>query len=275
LGVPAIEGVLNTKPHEIALDLARAREEVTLKLEGLDSTGAAGTFFMSQTRGLRVDPSQLEHLGMRVRSGDASSHNPDPATLTTYDSHASLVSPNYMGELQYIGGSIRWPAGNYASCGGPSYQNAAGTVRWFTLKYTTTKLISNFRFLMQPPAGVVPWQTSPLNHVIQGLNFFVKIGGTGWIDANRPYRGYGPATMDGAGALDVRFTEPTGVRKVTVGTAGPFTGDIYLRLGFTVDTALQINVETLIDSFKVYIGDFSGLSAATIAALQAQLLLTN
>jgi hypothetical protein len=242
--VPAINGIVHSAP--LSLPVPTAYKEVhTVEVQAMNSIGEKGPAYFAPIPHFRTDPS-LAETTYRVFSGDPTSLNPALSTLVTYDSTSSLVAPAYAGELQYINGGARWPAGDYSALGAPSYEGASGTTRWITLKFTPAKSLDNLKFILQPTATSAPWLRD-VNKSVVGLKVLAHLNGTGWVDGNLPFVGYGSATADGEGVFDVGESSDD-VRRLSFGTAGPFFGDVYIRLGLTPLSGLEVDIDSLISS---------------------------
>jgi hypothetical protein len=114
------------------------------------------------------------------------------------------------------------------------------------LKFTPAKSLDNLKFVLQPTSTSAPWLRD-VNQSVIGLKVLAHLNGTGWVDGNLPFVGYGSATADGEGVFDVGESSGA-VRRLSFGTAGPFFGDVYIRLGLTPLSGLEVDIDSLISS---------------------------
>jgi len=223
-------------------------EAVTIRLTPFNSIGTAGPSFDIYLG--RLDSTFETN---RVYSGDPTKLYPTDFG-TAWDASKSLVN-QYSGELQKLRKTYRWPEGNYVTAGGPNYEDATGVVinglqgtwRWVTLKLANSirgKVAFTLNFL---GGNTSTWQADPFTQITPGLLVYAKLGTSGWVDCNKPYRGIGLADTNGAAAMDVGGRGgqgSTAIRKrVTLGpslaTANP--GDLYVRVALPAGSIKQFS----------------------------------
>ena len=257
--VPAITETFGSiLSEDISAEIDTLYDEApTFILKGVNIIGQEGAPYNLRAPGIRIDDFRE---GLRVRSGDPSLLYPAIDAINgcgaPWDPSVSLVD-GYDNELQKVAGEYRWPNNDYTYYDGPDYRNAKGTrlstssnpldpqYRWVTFKHEVTNLMSFNMMLVHD--HYEPWPAT-LNKEIKDLFVFIKAEGlTGWLDANKPFIGFGGVDVDGEGALDVNKTRDY-LRYVTLGAGvGPFTGDLYIRIGFSKDTDYIISGDVTID----------------------------
>jgi hypothetical protein len=214
-------------------------EDVALGLRPYNSAGILG-------------PEFVLHLG-RIDSTMETNRvfSDDPSTLypTTYganwDPSKSLVTAPYLGELQKINHEYQWPKGTYA--GGPDYsaaqgisiispQTLSGTWRWLTLKLATG-VVGRVAFTLSFLEGNTDsWACNKYTRETEGIMIYAKLGNSGWVDCNKPYKGIGTADTDGAWAADIGghngHETSASVKRVTLGPSGinNAAGDLFVRV---------------------------------------------
>lgn len=162
-------------------------------------------------------------------------------------SGSTLVSGDYLYELQMLNGVYRRITGNYTSnfpIAGPNYSSDSNTdYRWVMFSYTITTKSS-----ITVTVNGANMSTVAGTQVTDNMKIFVKVeGSTGWLDANGPYPGVGTPLADGALAMvTASSTASTTVlsKYVTFG-AGNYSGTLYVRLGMASgsnDTLTSITV---------------------------------
>jgi hypothetical protein len=185
----------------------------------------------------------------------------DPASLyptdygTAWDAAKSLVGPDYRGELQKIRKSYQWPTGNYTAANGPDYTGADGVAiphlpgkwRWVTLKLAED-IIGRVAFTLTFSGGnTASWEADPFTQVTRDILIYAKLGTSGWINCNKPYKGIGLADTDGAAAMDVGGRSGRGstatCKRVTLGpslaTSSP--GDLFIRVALPSESTKQFS----------------------------------
>ena len=195
----------------------------SFSVRGRNSIGTYGsnTIFTDSTK--RVDT--VSNESSRLTSG--SGLYPTIGWGGTYDSTQSLLSGNYVNELQLRNGVYVYPTVNYSSItGGPNYSTATGT-RWVTFNLGNFTNNAAFTLTFVGSAGITTYPQS-------GLNILVKISGqTLWVDGNASYSGSGnPGSgVDGVPAMVFGSSSAT-VRRITFGGI-TYSGSIIVRVGIS------------------------------------------
>ena len=228
-------------------------EHVALDLAPYNSIGIKGPAYTLSLG--RVD-STIENN--RVFSGDPTLIYP-PVFGAIWDPSQSLVGSTYLGELQKLNLNYRWPTGNYI--GGPNYTNAAGvqvagitgTWRWVTL-HLATSIIGRVAFTLSFIDGnTSSWACNAYTRKTDGILIYAKLGTSGWVDCNNPYRGIGLADINGAFAMDARghsgYETSASVKRVTLGpsAANSASGDLYVRVAIPYGSTKQFSDITVSD----------------------------
>jgi hypothetical protein len=226
-----ISGVVNP-----VIETSRYIEDIPVSVDatnakGTASTTAALTISSSQVgKTMRVDTNSNETS--RKLSGGIAGNFP-----TTYggvfNSGATLLSGDYLYELQMLNNVYRRITGNYTAnypTAGPNYSSDSNTdYRWVMFQYSiTTKSSVNVTV-----AGA-SFSTNAGTQVTDNMKIFVKVeGNTGWLDANSSYGGTGTPSADGDKAMVTASSTSTTtslVKYVTFGS-GNYSGTLYVRLG--------------------------------------------
>jgi hypothetical protein len=188
----------------------------------------------------------------RVYSGDPTTTYPTDHG-TTWDSSQSLVGSTYHGELQKLNQKYQWPIGNYPN--GPNYSSAAGIVvsgqtgswRWVTLQLATG-VIGNVAFTLSFLDGnTSSWTCNPYTRQTDGILIYAKLGDSGWVDCNSPYRGIGTSDTNGAAAMDASghegYETTASVKRVTLGPsiANTSPGNLYVRVALPLGSTKQFS----------------------------------
>lgn len=221
-------------------------ENVAIRLTPFNSIGVAGPAFDIYLG--RLDSTFETN---RVYSGDPTKLYPTDFG-TPWDASKSLIT-QYPGELQKLRKTYRWPEGNYSSATGPNYENSEGVSlqglqgKW---RWTTLKLAEGIRgkvaFTLKFTGGnISSWEADPFTQVTSGLLIYAKLGTSGWVDCNKPYRGIGLADTNGAASMDVGGRAGRGstatCKRVTLGpslaTMNP--GDLFVRVAIPQGSSKQ------------------------------------
>jgi len=185
----------------------------------------------------------------RVYSGDPNIQFPSIDTTSgcgsPWKASKSLVSVEYSGELQKLRKVYQWPVGNYTSIGGPDYTDATGTWRWVTLKLASG-VVGRVAFTLSFIGGNTDsWTCDPYTRSTDGIRIYAKLGNSGWVDCNSPYRGLGVADTNGASSMDVAghqsYETTAKVKRVTLGpsSANASQGDLYVRVALPKESTKQ------------------------------------
>ena len=179
---------------------------------------------------MRVDP--VSNESARKLSGGIATNF--PVTYGgTFNSGTSLLTGDYLFELQMLNSAYRRISGNYTNnypIAGPNYSSDTNSdYRWVMFSYS----ISTKSSINVTVAGA-NFSTNAGTQVTDFMKIFVKVeGSTGWLDANTAYPGVGTPINDGDYAMvTASSTSSTAslVKYVTFG-AGNYTGTLYVRLG--------------------------------------------
>lgn len=240
-----ITGVINP-----VIESSRYVEDIPVSVtatnaKGTTSTTSSLTISSSQPgKTMRVDTVSSESV-RKLSGGIAGDF---PTTYGgTYNSGSTLLSGDYLYELQMLNGVYRRITGNYTNnypIAGPNYSSDSNTdYRWVMFSYSITSKSSVNLTL----AGA-NFSTNAGTQVTSSMKIFIKVeGSTGWLDANNPYPGVGNPISDGDYAMvTASSTSSTTslLKYVTFGT-GNFTGTLYVRLGMASgsnDTLTSISV---------------------------------
>lgn len=249
--IPSPNGVLIVENIPLTIKDLYA-QPVSFQTRTADVFGNRGPIQTIGPLARRYDPSSEAN---RVRSGSAAEIYPavgGPAQCGgPWDGAQSLLSTGYTSELQLFDNRFQWPEGDFTFYNGPNYTNVSGTrlqntpadspqYRWFTLAYPISNLIAfNLKFRRIDGA----WPLT-LNRTIKDILMYAQVvGQTGWVDLNKPFRGFGGVSQNGDGALDVSKTTDE-VRRITFGSGvGPFTGTLLIRVGIARPTNYKINAD--------------------------------
>ena len=244
-------GPAQFSPVNITMPATAYQENIEFTLTPINSREEDGVNVETISTGFRIDtisedvPNALGGAtATRVYSGDGTSWFPSLGNGALdcggpYDSNQSLVTSDYMGELQRIGingGRYRWPSGDYTAMNGPDYTSAAGETiggdewRWVTFKLDNALSVNSaFTLTLTDPNGM----NANNNQITADMYIFVRVGqgsnSTGWLDANQPFSGVGSPTNNGHFAM-VSGDSTANVKRVTFGSIVR-SGDLYVRIG--------------------------------------------
>jgi hypothetical protein len=233
---------------------ARYVENIIVSFTGTNAKGTTTTntnLLISTTRPgktMRVDTVSTEVGGSgytnRLISGGTSGNFPITYG-SAFGSTNSLLTGNYLYELQMLNGSYRRISGNYTSnfpIAGPDYSSDTNTgYRWlmFTSSYSSppTITINGTNF------------SSDVNKITDNMKIYCKVeGSTGWLDCNAAYPGVGNPINDGDKAMLVATstaTSTTLVKKITFGTNTFTTQPFYVRIGMSASSNDTISSVTV------------------------------
>ena len=197
----------------------------------------------------------------RVYSGDPTQLYPIDAG-GVWDPSKSLVGTTYFGELQKLNQNYQWPVGHYPLNGGPDYTGATGVVvlgapvsspsssnawRWVTLQLGTN--VQGFvAFTLTFTGGnTAAWTCNPYTLRTNNILIYAKLGTSGWVDCNSPYRGIGTADINGAFAMDASghgYETTASIKRVTLGpsiaNSAP-AGKLLVRVAIPAGSGMQFS----------------------------------
>ena len=164
-----------------------------------------------------------------------------------YSSGSTLLSGDYLYELQMLNGSYRRISGNYTTnypVAGPNYSSDSNTdYRWLLLSYSITSKSS-----LTVTVNGTNFSTNAGTQVTSNLKIFSKVeGSTGWLDTNNPYPGVGTPILDGDyGMVTASSTSSSTVlsKYLTFG-AGNYSGTFYVRIGIASGSTITISTITV------------------------------
>ena len=240
-----ITGVLNP-----VVQTAKYIEDITVTVTGTNGKGTVTTYsnltIASSQPGKTMRVDTVSNESTRKLSGGIAGNF--PVTYGgVFNSGSTLISGDYLYELQMLNGVYRRITGNYTNnfpIAGPNYSSDSNTdYRWVMFSYSITAKSS----VTVTVAGA-NFTSNAGTQVTDNMKIFVKVeGSTGWLDANDPYPGVGTPISDGDFAMvTASSTSSTTslVKYVTFG-AGNYTGTLYVRLGMASgsnDTLTSISV---------------------------------
>ena len=191
---------------------------------GRNSTSTPGSGTAYTNSAYRVDTVSNE----TVRKTSGAGSYPATGWGGTYDSTQSLLSGNYVNELQLRNGIYVYPTVNYTTQGGPNYSTATGT-RWVTFNLGSFTAKGNFTITF---AGATNITSSPQ------ANLLIEVLASGstatkWINADAAYGGVGdPGSSAGVDGVSAATLFTTNSRNITFGTQ-VLTGNLVVRVGLT------------------------------------------
>jgi hypothetical protein len=234
---PVIQTSKYVEDIPVTVTATNAKGTVTTYSNMLIATSQAG-------KTMRVDT--VSNESTRKLSGGIAGNFP-----VTYGglfvSGLTLISGDYLYELQMLNGVYRRITGNYTNnfpIAGPNYSSDSNIdYRWVMFSYTITTKSS-----ITVTVNGANMSTVAGTQVTDSMKIFIKVeGGTGWLDANNPYPGVGTPINDGDYAMvtaSSTSTTTTLLKYVTFG-AGNYSGTLYVRLGMASgsnDTLTSITV---------------------------------
>ena len=256
---PGSYGNATTAPFTFHI-MDEYNEDAAISLYPYNSIGTLGPE-------LEIPLGRIDHTveANRVYSGNPTQQYPDIDTIigcgAPWDASESLVGASYFGELQKVRKAYQWPNGNYQTCGGPNYVGASGvsvvgqssTWRWVTLKLASD-VVGRVAFTLTFTGGnTASWLADIYKRVTSGILIYAKLGDSGWVDCNKPYKGIGLADTDGAAAMDASghggYETTAIVKRVTLGPseANVAAGDLYVRVALPFGSSKQFGDITVSD----------------------------
>jgi hypothetical protein len=216
----------------------RYGETLTTFATGFNARNVSANSSTLTITGYRVDTVSNETI--RLGSGPS---QPFPTSYGyTYVSTTSLLTGDYVNELQLLNGIYRYPVTDYTSYSGPNYSTATGN-RYVTFNVGNITNAANFTLTI---AGSGFSTTS--NQITNGIFLHSIIGSsTGWLDINSPYSS-GIPVNNGDSAMDVGNSTQTSTsisRRVTLGPTTR-TGAVFVKLGLPVGSSITITSITLV-----------------------------
>lgn len=216
----------------------RYGETLTTFATGFNARNVSANSSTLTITGYRVDTVSNETI--RLGSGPS---QPFPTSYGyTYVSTTSLLTGDYVNELQLLNGIYRYPVTDYTSYSGPNYSTATGN-RYVTFNVGNITNAANFTLTI---AGSGFSTTS--NQITNGIFLHAVISGsTGWLDINSPYSS-GIPVNNGDSAMDVGNSTQTSTsisRRVTLGPTTR-TGAVFVKLGLPVGSSITITSITLV-----------------------------
>ena len=150
-----------------------------------------------------------------------------------FNSGSSLLTGDYLYELQMLNGVYRRITGKYTTnypVVGPDYTTDTNTdYRWVMFQYSiTTKSSVNVTVVG------TGFSTNAGTQVTSNLKMFSKAEGfTGWIDSNNPYPGVGIPISDGDYAMVTAnsTSSSTNLLKYVTFSTNNYSGTLYVRVG--------------------------------------------
>lgn len=210
----------------------------TILVTGYNAQGSSGTNTLSLT-GYRIDTVSSETS--RIESGNS---QPYPTSYgNIFVPTTSLLTGNYIYELQQLNGVYIYPTTNYTSFGGPNYSTASGT-RYLTLNLGNISNASNMTLTIN---GTGFSTTS--NQITNNIELNTLVSGTtstGWLNGNSPYSSGNPST-NGDSAMDTSNSSQTLTQLIKRITFGSTTrsGAVYVKIGLPVGSTKTITSITL------------------------------
>ena len=213
-------------------------ETPNILVTGYNAQGTSGTNTLSLT-GYRIDTISSETS--RRESGNS---QPYPTSYgNIFVPTTSLLTGNYIYELQQLNGIYIYPITNYVSFGGPNYTTATGT-RYLTLNLGNVSNASNMTLTIN---GTGFSTTS--NQITDNFTIHTLISGstsTGWLNGNSPYSSGSPSS-NGDSAMDTSNSTQTSTQLIKRITFGSITrsGAVYTKVGLPVGSTKTITSITL------------------------------
>jgi hypothetical protein len=162
-----------------------------------------------------------------------------------YDNAKSLLTDNYVNELQLCGGVYLYPHTDYTPYGSPNYSTCIGT-RGIMYKYQNTVACKGF-YITLSGGNTGAW-TANGSAVTVDVNIYIKIEGvTGWLDANAAFSSGNPVLN---GAACMVSGNSTAISKCcTLGTLLR-TGTLYVYISLPYNSAKTFSQTITIDRFN-------------------------
>lgn len=195
---------------------------------GRSSNNASDTTAISVTS-RRIDTISIETS--RKTSGTGGGTYPAAGFGDSYVSSTSLLSNDYVYELQLKNGIYQYPNTNYTPIAGGANYTGLSELRWATFNIGSFTDNGSFVLTINGANNITSQEQT-------GLDLEIIIdGGSGtdyWVDGNAAFsNGTEPGTVsNGQGAQDLGYDDGTEtVRKIEFG--GPvYTGNIIVRIGW-------------------------------------------
>lgn len=217
----------------ITTNNSRYGETLTVYGIGYNAKAVSANSGTLTINGYRVDTVSNETI--RLGSGSSQPYPNDYGYV--YNSATSLLTGNYINEMQLINGIYIYPSVNYTSYGGPNYSGIAND-RYVTFNVGTITNTSNFTINI---VGTGFSTTS--NQITNGIYLHAIISGsTGWLDINLPYSS-GIPVNNGDAAMDVGNSTQTSTsisRRVTLGSTTR-TGIVFIKFGLPAGSAITLS----------------------------------
>lgn len=216
----------------------RYGETLTVYGVGYNARSVSANSSTLTINGYRVDTVSNESI--RLGSGSLQPYPTDYGY--TYNSNTSLLSGNYLNELQLLNGVYRYPNTNYVSYSGPTYTGLTNN-RYLTFNVGNIINAANFTL------NIVGTGFSTVsNQITTGIFLNVIVSGsTGWLDANSPYSSgipfnNGDSAMDSGNSTQ---TSTTISRRITLGPTIR-TGNVFVKIGLPSGSTITITSITKI-----------------------------
>lgn len=182
--------------------------------------------------GYRIDTTSNETL--RLGSGSLQPYPTDYGY--TYNSNTSLLTGNYVNELQLLNTRYVYPNTNYTTYSGPNYTGLVNN-RYVTFYVGTITNAANFTLNI-----VGSGFSTTSNQITNGIFLHTIISGvTGWLDINTPYSSGSPIN-NGDPAMDSGNSSQTTTsitRRVTLGSTTR-SGSVYVKFGLPAGSTITL-----------------------------------
>lgn len=210
----------------------RYGETLTVFGTGYNARSISSNSSVLTINGYRVDTVSNETI--RLGSGTLQPYPTNYGYI--YNSNTSLLSGNYINELQLLNGIYRYPNTNYIGYGGPTYTGLT-TNRYVTFNVGSIINAANFTLNI-----VGNGFTTTSNQITNGIFLNVIISGsTGWLNGNSPYSS-GIPTNDADPSMDSGNSTQTSTsisRRITLGPTTR-TGNVFVKMGLPSGSTITI-----------------------------------
>jgi len=221
-------------------------ESMKYSIQTYNSKGVSTPSSVQTISGVRVDGKSTGPN--RVTVGSITTDGYPSGYGGVYDNIESLLTGNYVNELQLCGGEYLYPHVDYSSYGGsPNYSTCTGT-RGIMYKYPSTVACKGFYITLSGGnTGTGAW-TANGSAVTSYVSIYIKIDGvTGWLDANAAFSSGNPVSN---GAACMVSGNSTAISKCcTLGTLLR-TGTLYVYISLPYNSPKTFSQTITIDRFN-------------------------